>query len=164
MNAKRIPSRWGVAVAVLGGALMLAGPLAAQGMGGGPGMGMGGGMGRGMQGGGMRQGVLPPDPATLETLKGQLGIRPNQEKAWDTYAEGVRNAADFRSAMQASRPATPAERLSERPERQMAAGDVHRDMADRRKGLWDVLDSKQRAILDKEAPLPPGPPGMTAPQ
>jgi hypothetical protein len=104
----------GIAVtAALAGGLALAqtvGPgSSAEGMGHGmgPGMmmnGMGHGMGPGMMMKGMGHGMGPgmmqggpafgfADPAGLDQLKTELGIKPAQEQAWNTYAKAVGDAA-----------------------------------------------------------------------
>jgi hypothetical protein len=66
-----------------------------MGQGVGPGMGMmqhrGGGMGPGMMHGGA--GPTGFDPARLETLKTELGIRAAQEPVWTKYAKTVQDAA-----------------------------------------------------------------------
>jgi hypothetical protein len=66
---------------------------------------MGKGMGHGMMNGhGMMQGMGPgmmhgrpgvgfADPAQLDTLKTELGIRPTQEQAWSKYVKAVQDAA-----------------------------------------------------------------------
>jgi hypothetical protein len=57
----------------------------------GMGHGMGHGMGPGMMQGGPASGFA--DPAGLDQLKTELGIKPAQEQAWNTYAKAVGDAA-----------------------------------------------------------------------
>ena len=49
------------------------------------------GMGPGMMHGG--PGFVFADPAQIDTLKTELGIKPAQEQAWSMYAKAVQDAA-----------------------------------------------------------------------
>jgi len=72
----------------------------------GPGMmkGMRHGMGKGMGPGMMHEGPGSAfaDPTQIETLKGELGITPAQEVAWNKYAKAVQDAAAAKRTVQES--------------------------------------------------------------
>lgn len=123
--------------------------------------GMGPGMGMGMGQGGMGRGGLLPDPAKLPDLKARLGITAAQEAAWSSYAEGVTAANEMRAKMRAEAQAQPMpQRMEGRAERQAAGAQVHEDLNQRRAALAELLRPEQRALLDREAPPLPPPPGM----
>jgi hypothetical protein len=130
-------------------ALPLSGALA-QGMGMGPGMGQGG----------MGRGGLLPDPAKLPDLKARLGITAEQEAAWSSYAEGVTAANEMRAQMRAEAQSQPMpQRMESRADRRAAGAQVHEDLNQRRAALAELLRPEQRALLDREAPPLPPPPG-----
>jgi periplasmic protein CpxP/Spy len=154
--------------------------IAQQGPGFGPGMGMGmmHGKGPGMMRGpghgpmmgpmGGRMGGAFADPATrLEAIKAEIGIKPEQAAAWETYAKVVKDtAAEQRKHFeQIDRDAVRAMQPSER-EKHFAAMQTQRQAAQQivrsaTEALLATLDDAQKAkaqqVLPGIASIGPGP-------
>lgn len=115
-----------------------------HGMMGGPGGGYGPGAGRGMMGG--YQGTYAPQQ--LDELKSTLGITPDQETAWNRYADAVEARADLmqthRQQMFTNGPVGPDQRLTFHQQ----GLDQLQKVTTARRDLFNVLSPQQRATAD----------------
>jgi hypothetical protein len=111
-------------------------------------------------GGGMMRGAGPGmggNPAAhaetrLETLRTQLNLDASQQAAWQAYATAVRaQAADMaedRAAMRASTGTAP-ERMAKQAERMREHAAGMSQVAETLRGLYAVLNTDQRAVVDR---------------
>lgn len=120
----------------------------------------------GANGPGMNRGYGPPTGDTvgqsLSNLHGRLSLRPEQESAWQGFANAVRQQTREMQSMQGSMlrpPPTAPERLTRMAQfmQQRAAGMTA--VAQALTKLYATLDDTQRSIVDEEFPAPP-PRGM----
>jgi periplasmic protein CpxP/Spy len=140
-----------VAGALAGAALAVAAVTYAQPFGGiGPGVGHGFGPGMGM--GGVHGRIVGVDPAAVDSrlgeLKLQLEITPAQEDAWQSYVGAAKRQAAsmqaLRARMQEGTATTPERtQLMQQRSAEMTA------MASALNGLYAVLTTEQKAILDQ---------------
>lgn len=114
-------------------------------MGGGPGM--MGGMGPGMAGGNMAANV----DARLNGVKSQLGITPDQEPAWQAYADKVKEQAQRMQTLRLTRPGA----TMNGPDRQAFRASMLRQRADEMdaiaqasRGLYATLTPEQKTVFD----------------
>lgn len=123
----------------------------------------GGGMPQGGPNGpGMSRGYGRPSGAnvdqSLASLHSRLSVRPDQESAWEGFANAVRQQTRQMQSMQGSMlrpPATAPERLAQMAQfmQQRAAG--MGAVAQALAKLYAALDENQRSIVDEEFAPPP---------
>jgi len=116
-------------------------------MGAGPGPGMMGGMGPGMGGGNMAANV----EARLSAVKAQLKIAPEQETAWQAYADKVKEQAQRMQTLRESRPGA----SMNGPDRQAFRASMMRQRADEMdtiaqasRGLYATFTPEQKTVFD----------------
>jgi Spy/CpxP family protein refolding chaperone len=87
----------------------------------------------------------------LSHLKNELKITPEQESAWNAYAENAKTQASTMEAFRAQPPAaaqTPAERIEQRAERMNLRSKQITAMSAAVKDLYAVLTPEQKAVAD----------------
>lgn len=128
--------------------------------GGGPG-GMAGGPGGGMMGGGghgFGMGMMAgyDDPARLDAVKSQLGIRVDQDAAWTGYVTALdtarTNMQAFRQQGGAMRGASPEDRQSFMEQMRAQRLAASQQVADAGRTLFAALDDTQKAKAQQSLP------------
>ena len=120
------------------------------------GMGAGGGMGGGM--GMMGPGRYMLSPESLQSLKQELSLTPQQEPLWKTYADSMTSMWDMRNAMRQAvqgQPMSRDEHMKMRAEHMKDAQPMREDLKNARTALSAALSSQQRTILDAKSPEMP---------
>ncbi len=123
---------------------------------GGMGMGAGGGMGGGM--GMMGPGRYMLSPESLQSLKQELSLTPQQEPLWKTYADSMTSMWDMRNAMRQAvqgQPMSRDEHMKMRAKHMKDAQPMREDLKNARTALSAALSSQQRTILDAKSPEMP---------
>ncbi|ROR29515.1 Spy/CpxP family protein refolding chaperone [Inmirania thermothiophila] len=116
----------------------------------GPCPGAGGMPGMGSDAEAMQAQVAQAAEARLDRLRAQLGIRPDQEAAWNAYADAVKALQTFRAeAPRGAGRALEAEgRLRLRATRMRQLADRLEALATAREALYEKLDPPQRVAFD----------------
>lgn len=129
-------------------------------MGNGPGAGFGWGMGGGWGNGGWGGGMMGRQPrmgamveGRLAYLKGELGITPAQQAAWDTYEKAVKQRVELMQDLhegmtQTIQEGNATERMDARITGMEAMVESMKAMKPATEALYAVLTDEQKAIAD----------------
>ena len=157
-RATKIAVAVGLALGI-GTAVVVAQPYGMGGgmMGGGPAM-----MGGGMIGGGMMGGAYNVEDR-LAAQKSALQITPEQEGAWNAYADVAKKQSDAmlaqHEAMWKSAPSSSAERYELHSKFMAQRAQQHEALSTAYKSLYSVLTPEQRALADQRGGYNPRGPG-----